>query len=370
MLERVVRALPPEQFRSTVISMIGEGEIGPRLRASGFKVVTLGIRRSLPTVVAVPKLVRELQAFQPHVLQTWLYHADALGLAVGRTCKVPLIYWNIRCAELVSTERPHALQFTRTVLARLSSFPDAVIVNSMQGKAYHESIGYRPRRWEHIPNGFDTGEFCPRPADRERMRDELRIPRDAFVVGFVARFDVMKDHRTFLEAAKLVSTHIPNCHFVLAGRDVDESNQAIRALIHERELDARCHVLGERHDIPELHAAFDLAVLSSLGEGFPNSVGEAMSCGVPCVSTDVGDARSLIADTGRLVATRDPTDMAAAICALLQTSATERTRLGVAARQRIVQHFSLSAAIERYATVYRAAPSPPTKRACLLRARA
>jgi glycosyltransferase involved in cell wall biosynthesis len=110
--------------------------------------------------------------------------------------------------------------------------------------------------------------------------------------------------------------------------------------------------LGERDDIPELLPALDLMVLASKGEGFPNVVGEAMACGVPCIASDVGDAAAIIGETGSVVPPRDAQALAEAILAHLARGPDQRARLGAAARERIIAQYSIAAAVQRYEAIY------------------
>src|SRR5262249_10390758 len=109
----------------------------------------------------------------PAVIQSWLYHADLLAMTARWLYRRPRLVWNIRCSESIGSDG------VRAVLARCSRLPDAVIVNSQVGRAYHERLGYRPRRWEYIPNGFDTGHLCPDAGARDRLRTELGIAPEA-----------------------------------------------------------------------------------------------------------------------------------------------------------------------------------------------
>jgi len=112
-------------------------------------------------------------------------------------------------------------------------------------------------------------------------------------------------------------------------------------------------LLGERSDVAEVYAALDIATLSSAcGEGFPNVLGEAMACGLPCVATDIGDASELLGRTGIVVPPRDPRALAAAWLALIEIGAEGRRSLGSKARDRIVRDYGLGVAVARYEALY------------------
>jgi glycosyltransferase involved in cell wall biosynthesis len=169
----------------------------------------------------------------------------------------------------------------------------------------------------------------------------------------IARYHPQKDHANFLRAAaKLDHGHL-SIRFVLVGPGVDPNNTELLSIIEESKLVSRVHLLGQRSDIAEITAGLDVATLSSAwGEAFPNVIGEAMACGVPCVVTDIGDAASIVADTGLAVRPGDPEALAAGWARLLQLGFEGRTRLGTAARQRIVDHYRLPVITRRYQNLY------------------
>ena len=351
MLTKLVCAQASQGVHSVVISLTGPGDYGPELERAGIPVWSLGMRRGIPDPMALVRLGGILRRVQPQLLQTWLYHTDLLGLFAARLTRVPQLCWNIRCSDMDMRHYSRMSRWLIRLLARLSGCPDAVLVNSESGRRFHQELGYRPKCWRVIPNGFDTGLYRPDPDARQEVRQSLGLLNDAPVVGLIARFDPMKDHSTFLAAAVQVAERHPRTQFVLAGRDVVPDNPAFA--VANGTLGGRLHLLGPRSDIPRVMAALDLCCLSSaFGEGFPNVVGEAMACGIPCVATDVGDAGWIIGDTGRVVAPGDATALADALSAMVELGAEKRRVLGAAARRRIEEEFSISVIARLYHNVY------------------
>jgi glycosyltransferase involved in cell wall biosynthesis len=213
-------------------------------------------------------------------------------------------------------------------------------------------LGYPAERIVLIPNGFDLTRFQPDPQDRERVRVDMGIPRDALVVGCVGRFDPVKDHRGFLQAAARLAARRPDVCFVLCGAGVDPENERIMGWIEELRLEDRCWLLGHRNDLERVYRGLDVLALSSYTEAFPNVVGEAMASGVPCVVTSVGDAPWLVGETGHVVPPRDPAALAAAIDTVIRLSPERRRVLGEQARVRIREHFGLDAMVTQYEELY------------------
>lgn len=341
------------RFSSLVVSMTDAGTLGPSIEAHGVQVVTLGMRRGRPSIRGLWALSRLLRKERPQILQTWLYHADLLGLVAGKLSGVPAIAWNVRCSNMDMRDYRSLSGWTVRMLASLSAWPGLVIVNSETGRQVHERLGYRPRRWAVIPNGFDLEQFAPDPGARQKLRLELGLPGDALLIGMVARYDPMKDHATFLQAARLLLRTTTEAQFVLVGLYMGHSNKELNRMIESLDVADHVHLLGERNDVPAILAALDLATLSSAyGEGFPNVVGEAMACGIPCVVTDVGDSALLVGDTGKVVPPRNPEALANAWAELIDMGPDGRRRLGEAARQRIKEHFDLNTIVKRYERCY------------------
>jgi glycosyltransferase involved in cell wall biosynthesis len=237
------------------------------------------------------------------------------------------------------------------VMAKLSGLPHTVLFNSRTSARQHEQAGYRPRRLRVIPNGFDLELFRPGEHFRESLRAELGLAPDAELVGLVARCHPVKDHASFLEAAARLVAAGSGAHFLLAGQETD--GRQVAARVEELGLGGRVHALGERHDVARLTAALDVATCCSLAESFPNSVGEAMACAVPCVVTDVGDAAWMVGASGLVAPVRAPAALATAWRTLLALTPEARRRLGVQARERVKTEFSMNQVAKQYEDLYR-----------------
>ncbi|MBV9070981.1 MAG: glycosyltransferase [Acidobacteria bacterium] len=352
-LFRLLSNTDRERFESTVIALAGDGVMAPRIAALGVEVLDLGLRRGgFPNPLSIFSLARHLRRLQPDVVQSWMYHADVLATLAVPLARAAKLVWNIRCSEAaIDTSSQHPLKVV-SLLALLSGRPDAVVVNSQSGLDYHAACGYTPRRWSLIPNGFDLDEFRVDAQAAASVRNELGLHSAAPLVGLIARWDPLKDHRTFVEAARLLVDKRPDVHFLLAGNGTANSNQTLATWIEERQLGTNMHLLGERDDIARITASLDIASLTSVAEGFPNVVAEAMACGVPCVVTDAGDARWIIGDSGRVVPPRQPAMLAGAWQELLEMGPSEKLELGRRARQRISTFFSIGRATDAYEELY------------------
>jgi glycosyltransferase involved in cell wall biosynthesis len=352
MLTRLATAMDRRRFENVVVSLTTTGPLAARISAEGIRVAAVGMSRSMPTPTALWRLYRLLRAERPDVLQTWLYHSDFCGLLAGRAARVPAIAWNIRCAQTDDRYTRGVNGVLVRILARLSLYPDAVAVNSQAGRDVHTALGYRPKHWVVLENGFNLTRFHPDPAARHALRQEIHAAESDRIIGLVARHDPLKDHDTFLRAAALLGKTSPGVHFVLVGSGVDASNQVLTATIDKLGIADKIHMLGARDDVPFLTAGFDIATCCSLGEGFPNVVGEAMACGVPCVVTDVGDAALIVGDSGLVVKPGDPKALSDGWQQLIAKDADSLGNLGRRALERVEANYSMNRCIERYQTFY------------------
>lgn len=353
-LLRLAPALRDFDIEPAVVSLRDVGPIGALLRAKGIPVAALGLPSISGLALALPRLAASLRELRPDVLQGWMYHGNLAATLGARLPAAPnALFWSVRQTLATAQLDKTLTRWVNGLSARLSSLPRHVIYCAATARADHERAGYSPERGVVIPNGFDTQRWRPDAERRAAMRRELDIPDDAPVVGHVARLHPAKDHDTMLRAAADVARRIPRAIFVLAGEGTGPDSPYITRLVDAAGLRSNVRLLGYRDDLENVIPGFDVACLSSRAEALPNAVGEAMSCGVPCAATDVGDVRELIDETGRIVPPREPTALAEAIVALLSMSAEARKSLGDAARRRIEQRYSVQHAAAAFAALYR-----------------
>ncbi len=351
-LYRLLSGMDRSRFENQVVSLIPPGPLGGKVAALGIPVRSLGLRPGHATPAALFRLAGWLRRDRPDILQTWLYHADLLGLLAARLARVPVVAWNLRNAELDMTRYRRLSGLVLRTCALLSGAVQVVVSNSQAGRDFHARIGYHPPRWEVIPNGIDTHLFQPDPQARLIVRGELALAPEALLVGQVARFDPMKNQAGFLQAAGALTRRGVRAHFVMAGEGVTPQNEALTALVEREGLAGRVSLLGRLEQPQRLEAALDVLSTASLAEGFPNVVAEAMACGVPCAVTAAGDSAFLVGETGRVVPPGDPDALASAWQDLLDAGPEARRRLGEAARRRIAEHFSLERTVAAYQELY------------------
>lgn len=274
------------------------------------------------------RLCKAVRIAEPEIIYTFLGTANLLGILLKSVFSVPLV-WGMRASDMDLSRygRLHRFHFIVEIL--LSRFADAIIANSYAGAQYLSQRGFHSERLKVVHNGIDTETYKPL---NNSTADGF------FTVGLVARLDPMKDHLNFLNAAVIALKRQPDLRFICIGRGVKTLAQEVA----ERGLKATVTLIEEQEDMPNVYANINVACLSSaFGEGFPNVLGEAMACGVPCVTTRVGDAVRVIGNTGISVPPENPDALAQGILDMHRKVLTE-PKLVEHCRQRIKDHFGLS----------------------------
>ena len=352
MLLKLLTQLHGSEFAFRVVCLKGLGSIGPRIQELGMPVLALGERGSLARRLS--STVRYVREFEPDVIHSWMYHANVAAhlIRVGIASGVPAIVSIRGALHAPSTEKP-LLRAVRRIDARLSRFATRVLYNSSAVARQHERLGYDESKTLVIPNGFDVTSFAPDPAAGARFRAMHGIDPDEPLVGVVARYHPVKGHAVFAEAAARVLETFPSCRFALAGRGCEWTNPPLARLLRELGLEGRTVLLGDLPDPRPLYNALTVLVSPSLSESFPNAVGEALACGVPCVVTDVGDCAALVGDAGTVVPPRDAIALAEGIIGMLRWPAQAWQNAGERGRERIVREYSLARIGELYGALYR-----------------
>jgi glycosyltransferase involved in cell wall biosynthesis len=350
------------RFQMSVVSLTGRESMAADFEALGIPVLALGMRGVSSIPGAILRLGRHLRTVAPDVVSTWMYHADLVGGLAARLAGIRAVAWNIRNSDLSPAGSSRATRLVVWLNARLSRvLPQAILCCSTTARRIHVAQGYDDARFVMIANGFDLKQYQPNPDAMVAVRAELAIPQAAPLIGLVARWHPQKNHRGFVEAAALLHRRHPQVYFLLAGDGCDVTNPELRGWIAQAGLADVFRPVGGRNDIPRLTAALDIATSSSIfGEAFPNVIGEAMACGVPCVVTDVGDSGFIVGDTGKVVAPGQAQALAAAWSEILELDAGQRSALGRAARNRVAELFELGAVARRYEEAFLELAARPT----------
>ncbi|CAM5787355.1 glycosyltransferase [Rhizobacter fulvus] len=366
MLLKLLGARALSGFDQRVIAMLPGGAMAAPMRATGARVDELNFLGRLPLIEGSVRLARLARRAQPDLVQGWLYHGNLGASLAHRALARPLpLVWSIR-QSLPSLDGENLFARIGIALNRVGSvWPDRLLFNSNISLMQHRVQGFNTSRAEYLPNGFDTAAFAPDAAKRARWRAIWGAGEEDVVFGMFARYHPAKDHAGFLRAAARARDVRPNVRFVLAGTGVDADNADIARVIAETGLGERVCLLGEQRDeIASLLTGLDVYVSASARiEAFSNSIGEAMSCGLPCVVTSVGDSPQVVGDSGCQVPPSDCGALVDAMVAMVDRGLSGRAELGSRARQRVRAEFDMEVVAQRYAEIYRALIDPAQSKA-------
>jgi glycosyltransferase involved in cell wall biosynthesis len=288
-------------------------------------------------LVALARLVRLLRRLRPAIVHTHLAKAGALGRLAARLAGVPIVihtYHGHVFHGYFSPARTRAVLSAEQFLAGLST---RLVTVGEQQRREIAGYGFDPCKLVAIPLGLDLAPFLA-AAPRDTIRPALGLPPHAPLIGIVARLVPIKAHETFLAAAALLRARRPDARFLIVGDG--ERRAALEAHAAALGLADSASFLGWRRDLPAVYAALDVVCLTSLNEGSPVALIEAMAAARPVVATAVGGVPEVVADgaSGLLVPPRDPAALADAVESLLADPA-RAAALGRAARAAVYPRY-------------------------------
>lgn len=337
-----------------VVSMLGDGQYGAMIRDLGYRVEPLQMFQKGRVPSSLLQFRRLVKIIRPDIIHGWMYHANLTASLIANSflgLERPRVIWGVRHSldnlELDSMSTRRAIALSR-VLARGA---DQIVYNSRSSAQQHEQYGFPASKTNVIANGFETERWRPDPLRREAFRKELGLTSDAIAVGFVARYNPLKNIQSFFRVMASLMESNKNVHAVIVGRNNGPENPKLKPFI-ERLPPDRTHILGERRNTENVFPGLDIFCLCSTSEAFPNVLGEAMSCGVPVVSTDVGDASYIVGETGYLVPPGSDHNLKHSLSELCSLTKQSRESLGREARIRIVEKFSKGGMVQNYQILY------------------
>jgi glycosyltransferase involved in cell wall biosynthesis len=343
-LYELLRGLDRTRFAPTVVALAAGGYWAEPIRALDVPVREIPASGSAD-LGRLRRLRGELRALSPHVLHTVLWSGNSYGRLAAIGLSIPVVL----TAERNVIARPSWQVMVERTLDRLT---DRYLVNCRAiADGLVEREGLPREKMLVVHNGIDLGRLPPFVVDRRPARIALGFDPDRRLVAQVGRLAPQKDYPTFLQAAARVAAEHADVDFLVVGEG--ELRAALVEQAASLGIADRVRFLGLRHDVPAVLGAVDVFALTSLYEGLPNVVIEAMSAGAVAVATDVGGTADLVApgETGILIHPRDAGTAAAAIGRLLREPDT-RVRMATAARRRIEDDFGMEAMVRRTSEIY------------------
>lgn len=357
---RTLELLDRSRFDLTLVTMAAGGPLRERVERAGvpihaFPVPNLYGRSAMRQAARLVRLFRRLR---PDVVHCHDCYTNIFAAACARAAGVPLVITSRRW--WTALPRPVYAIGNRLAYRHLSH---RVLANSEAvARLVRDTEGVDAGRVATVPNFLEDEAFEVMPETaRRRLLDDLGVPVGAFVVGCVAKLRAEKDLGSVIRALVALRPRVPDAHLVLVGDGPMEGE--LRALAASLGAADRVHFAGYRPNRPNPHALFDVSVLASLHEGFPNTIIEAMAVGRPVVATNVGGVPDVVQDgvTGTLVPPAAPERLADALAELAADPGRRRS-LGDAGRSHVSARYRADAVLARLEALYRGRQTPAEER--------
>jgi glycosyltransferase involved in cell wall biosynthesis len=341
--------LDPARYAITLGCLRMHGPLLPKLEGSNVSVMEWDARGGVNSPGGIHQILRLawfLRRGRFDVVHTHDLWSNLMGIPAARLARVPVVISSRRDLSHLAWYTP----FRRKILRRLQALSSAVLVNSreIRDQLVRED-GFQPTLIRVIHNGIDLERFRDLAADRERLFPGLQDCK--LVVNVANMHSDIKGQPTLIKAAREVRAKFPETRFVLIG---DGTRRAeFEAMTAELGLKQNFMFLGQRHDVAELLACCDVAVLPSQAEGFPNALLEYMAAGLPAIATDVGGNREVIQHrvNGLLTTPNDSNAIARSILFFLENPA-DASYLAHAGRERVRKDFSFERLIANVDAMY------------------
>ena len=338
-LVELARGLATRGHRVTVLVCYPGGALEAELAGSGVAIHSLNKRGRWDLPGFILRLVRAIRRSEAEVVHGYATVPNLFVSLIRPLVRPCRIVWGVRASDVPPDAYDEVVHGTLRLLDWMAPTADLIIANSSAGAARFLARPSIANRVVVISNGVDTGRFAPRGASVSTLRAAWGIAPEAPLIGIVARLHPMKGHSVFLQAAARAIRQRAELRFVVVGDGAADYQDALRRQASTLGLNESLGFVPARADVPEVYRALDLLCSASIfGEGFSNVLGEAMACGVPCVATDVGDARTILSDLGAVVAPNDPQALSDALLHMLERRSSELT---ARCRARIVEQFSI-----------------------------
>ena len=331
-----------EGFDVHVCALTRGGPYEKALQDAGVPLTILGKSWKVDPF-AYRRLKSQIASLKPDVVQTCLFAANSYGRAAALSTGVKRVFGGERCVD--PWKQWHELTIDRYLTRRST----AVVVNSGGVRDFYLKHGIPADKLRVIANGI--GPAPPSDVTRSQLLAELGLPADTRIIAAVNRLWQQKRVKDLIWAADLLKVVRDDVHLLIIGDG--PHRQRLERYRDQVRIRDRVHFLGLRHDVPRLMPHFDCLWLASAYEGLPNSVMEAMACGVPVVATDIPGNRDLVVhgQTGYLVPIGDRAGFARQTNRLLDDAVLAK-RLGDAGRDRIERDFSVERMVRAYAELY------------------
>ncbi len=350
---KIIPRLNKNGFKHKILTLFELGTLATKFQKLGIEVRTLNIPKqsvNTKTFIGIMSLLKEIKSIKPVIIHSWLYHSNNIVNLISPFLK------NIKIINSIRHDNPNTGSIKTRISSKIGAYisklaNNPIIFCSESSLLKHLNIGYSNKYPLVIENGFIIPQIDKKYCQK-RLKDRFNIPNDYKIAINVGRFCLEKDYPTLFKAIELLLEKYSKIVFIFCGKGLESNNKDLTKLITNTNIMNNLILLGNKTNIEEYIAGADFLVSSSKSESFPNVIAEAMSLSIPCIATNTGDTEKIIGDTGFIVETQKPVELANAMLRFLQTDEKSINRLSNKANNRIKQNYTLEHCVVKYLDLY------------------
>jgi glycosyltransferase involved in cell wall biosynthesis len=346
--------MPKARVKSQVVSLSPGAVPDAVLRQSGVPVHDVALSRKRFSFSGIAALVDATRQFRPDIIQAWGDSAQAITSgALRKRCDWKLkVVWSVANTQPLARDAGFIDNQVFKLAVRYAAKADRIVYTSEVAAAYHRRVGFPDGGHRVIAPGVDATRFKPDFATRRKIREQLKLPHDAFVIGMMAPFQQEYDHATFFKGiGELIKTN-PEICVLLAGHGVQKGNTPLMAIVGGGQLAQRTQLLGEWSDVAAFYNACDIAVSTATVDTARMQLVIAMLCGVPCVATGMGAQGEVVGSFGVAIEPGSPAAVVRGINRVLLNAPEKRAFMAQGARKHALENFIFVRSMQKYLQLY------------------
>ena len=336
-----------KKFNFSILVLSKENSLQWKFKKEKINLIQLNSKNKFFFIFNLFKIFSIIKKTNPDLIQSWMYHSDFLASIIGKIILKKKVVWCIRHSNL----KIFKSKFITIILAKFCAilskkYTDKIIYSSSVSRKYHEYIGYDKFKAKEIFNGYDP-----------KINNFINIKNSKITyLGFLANYRPQKDFSTFFQSMSILKKKNINFKCIMAGQNVNKKNFSLKKLINYYDLNDHLILMGQLKNTRSFYEQIDIQVMSSsFGESFPNVLAEAMLHGIPCVSTDVGDAKKIISKYGWISKRSNPSHLAKNILNAIKLKEQYKLKfkqMKKAARDSIIDRFHINKMTDKYSVTW------------------
>lgn len=346
----VILGINPQKYQTIFIYLMGNSNEPSYFELKGYKTFYISRKKNLRifNLWTIWKLTGVLKQEKVDILHCHLHKASVYGAISARVAGVPVVFSHVH--GLNRSKSWQRKLINRLVLRKVNKI--FAVGESVRKDVLESNPFLSPEKVVSLGNSIDYGRYNQVEISKQQAKEDIGLKADSFVFGTIGRLTLTKGYSYLIEAFAQLKEQIPSAHliFVGEGRLQNELEQQAAETPYADSI----HFLGPRSDITSILKAIDVFVLSSIAEGLPRSLLEAMAARVPCIGTKVGGIPEILADGefGYLVSPKDDDALAEAMTKIANISEQEREKLIKKAWQRVADEYSHETVRKKLENIY------------------